>query len=45
MINKIKRFSLKFLLVLNNSNIPIPLPVNKPEIRVPIVIRFDKYNF
>ena len=31
-------FSFKFLLVLNNSNIPKPLPVNSPARSVPIVI-------
>ena len=31
-------------MLLNNSSNPNPLPVNKPEKRVPIEIRLDKYN-
>ena len=36
-VDNINKFSFKFLLVLNNSNIPNPLPVNKPDNKVPIV--------
>ena len=37
-------FSFKFLLVLNSNKIPNPLPVNKPDIKFPTVIKSDKYN-
>ena len=38
------RFSFMFLLVLNNNKIPKPLPVNKPDNKLPILISFDRYN-
>ena len=33
-----------FLLVLNNTNMPTPAPVNKPDINDPNVIALLKYN-
>ena len=43
-IDRIVMFSFMFLLFLNYSNMPSPLPVKSPLKSVPIVIRLDKYN-
>ena len=43
-VTSIKTFSLKFLLFLNKSNKATPLPVNNPDIDVPKLITFSKYN-
>lgn len=43
-IGKIAIFPFIFFFVLNNNNIPKPLPVSKPESIVPTLIIFDKYN-
>lgn len=42
--NNINIFSFKFLLFLNKTKIPTPLPVNKPAIAEPNVIVPFKYN-
>ena len=43
-IDSIFKFSFISLFVLNNNNIPNPLPVNNPAIKLPKVIILDKYN-
>ena len=40
---KIIKFSFIFLFTLNKTNIPIPDPVNKPPISIPVEITPDKY--
>ena len=42
--NKINIFSFKFLLFLNNTKMPTPLPVNNPAIAEPNVIVPFRYN-
>ena len=42
--NNIKKFSFLSLLTLNKTNKPIPDPVNKPPINIPVVITLLRYN-